>query len=516
MARSTQLQARKFGAKKPTRISVLDSPPVKVVALSKATVSNLVSVAGVSRATAKKVLAGRKSGVVRSPATLRAIGLRRADLEKLQRCILFADDRRIVIEDVQPIAGYILSERPFALRVKFTAGPAANPVLVSAIVQWAGRPFIVEKRISSREAGAGSIDLKFGHAQTLPTGTAAFHVSIFGERGSQARFRVSCAVLPSNPFSLALSPNVNFVTGTFSARAVRSGGNFVTDVQIRWSNGDGASATIPGAFQWRFWDGGVGGSLVEHGTGDFGGSITVAAHSIRDGFITFTSPPGSGVFNKLDGREDMTLEIEMGRPGGGTVTGTITVRTMFLFGLNITRVSWEAFTGSEEMDLDNAALVTRQIYERRDLSIDLDARGIPQARVGGFEVITSEDEARDLFDAWSGPDTNNNIDVFVVQSISGTGFDGLAGGIPGPTSHHGRDSGVVVDKHGFVDMGGTKHLDIDYHGMVMAHEVGHYLGLSHIDEAHNLMLWNSDRNDTNLNYDPQYRTIIRHGWVNIS
>ena len=29
------------------------------------------------------------------------------------------------------------------------------------------------------------------------------------------------------------------------------------------------------------------------------------------------------------------------------------------------------------------------------------------------------------------------------------------------------------------------------------------------------MLWNSDRNDTNLNYDPQYRTMISHGWVRI-
>ena len=43
----------------------------------------------------------------------------------------------------------------------------------------------------------------------------------------------------------------------------------------------------------------------------------------------------------------------------------------------------------------------------------------------------------------------------------------------------------------------------------MAHEVGHYLGLSHVDEPHNLMLWNSDRNDTNLNYDPQYRTMMQ-------
>ncbi len=272
--------------------------------------------------------------------------------------------------------------------------------------------------------------------------------------------------------------------------------------------------SIGPGFQWTFWDGGVGGSLVERGSGSFGGSaINIPAYGIWDGWIALSSPNGSGVFNKLDGREDMTLQIEMRRPDR-SVSGTITVRTMFRFGINVTRVSWEAFTSSEESDLDAATGVMRAIYERRDLTFDFDRRGIPRDRVGGFEIITSEDEARDLFDQWSGPDSNQNIDVFIAH-IVGTSFDGLAGGIPGPTSHHGRSSGVVVDKHGYVDAGGVKHMDVDYHGMVMAHEVGHYLGLSHIDEAHNLMLWNSDRNDTNLNYDPQYRTMIRHGWLRI-
>jgi len=512
---ATSSQAKPLPGRDLNRLSPFDSRPTSVVALGRATAEQIRKTTGVSAAAARAVVAARREQRIASVWSLAALTqLREDELERLQRLSLFVHDTRIVITDVQPARGRIMSERSFALRVSFVAGDAAEPALVSVVVHWAGRPFVVEKPLSAREVRAGRVDVRFQRSQALPTGAATFAVSLLGAHGAQALFRTSCAILPSNPFSLSVSPDVDYVTGTFSARSVRRGGVFETHVRVRLSNGGGAAVSIDPGFQWTFWDGGVGGSLVERGNGSFGGGrIMVPAYGIWDGWIAFSSPSGSGVFNKLDGREDMTLQIEMRLPDR-SVSDTITVRTMFRFGINVTRVSWEAFTASEEADLDAATGVMRTIYERRDLTFNFDRRGIPRDRVSGFEAITSEDEARDLFEQWSGPDTNQNIDVFITQ-IVGTTFDGLVGGIPGPTSHSGRSSGVVVDKHGYVDAGGVRHLDIDYHGMVMAHEVGHYLGLPHIDEPHNLMLWNSGRNDTNLNYDPQYRTIIRHGWVRI-
>jgi hypothetical protein len=277
-------------------------------------------------------------------------------------------------------------------------------------------------------------------------------------------------------------------------------------------NGDASAARMTGAFTWKFWDGGVGNSLVEQGTGSFG-AFTVPAHGSWGGWITFSSPSGSGIFNKYDGREDMTIEIILARSGGGSVTGTITCRTMFRFGLNIIRVDAELWTNQERQDLIDATLGTRAIYERRDVTHDIDRWLIEHARAGGFGVITSEDEARDLFEQWSAP--GNLVDVFLVHDIVGTGFDGLAGDIPGPTSHSGRESGVVASKSGFVDGSGNKRLHVAYLSMLVGHEVGHYLGLVHVSEAGNLMLSSSGETDTNLNYDPQYRTIIRHGWMRI-
>jgi hypothetical protein len=102
----------------------------------------------------------------------------------------------------------------------------------------------------------------------LPPGPATFHVGLVTESGAQAGFTVSVAVLPSNPFSLRLSPRDNFVTGTFSARAVKSGGAYQTDVTVTLSNGDAAAVAVRQGFRWEFWDGGVGsGTLVEQGTG---------------------------------------------------------------------------------------------------------------------------------------------------------------------------------------------------------------------------------------------------------
>ncbi len=439
----------------------------------------------------------------------------RAAVARIRRRALLDDDLHAVITDVSPAAGRVMSQRPFALRLQFASVPAAPPVLARVAVEWAGRPFAVEQRVTPANVRAGYVDVRFDRKRTLPPGPAVFRASLATRQGGRAEFRVTCMVLPSNPFSLSLSPSGSFVTGSFSARGVRSGNAFDTGIAVTLSNGNNSAAGVSTQFTWKFWDGGVGGSLVEQGTGHFGGSITVPAFGTWGGTIGFHSPQGSGVFNKFDGREDMTIEIIMTKRPNTTVSGTITCRTMFRFGVNITKVAFEDFTGQEVGDLIDATAVTRSIYERRDVTFGNDRRGIHQAQAGGFENITSDSEARDLWEQWSGPDTNNNIDAFVVDQLLIDGkYDGLDGDIPGPTSHSGRSSGTVQNKSGFVDAAGHRRLDVAYLGMLIGHELGHYLGLSHTNDAGNLMLPSSGTNDTTLTYD-QYRTIIQHGWVSI-
>jgi len=496
---------------------VLDNEPARVLLLATASSATISRISGLPSSAAKQIVALRSKQREFSLMDLYQLrGIRLADLERLRRKSLFPTDEHLVITSVVPARQRIMSHRPFALRIAFVCPRKAQPFLASVRVEWAGVGFVVEQRITAANRRRSYVDVFFDRKRTLPTGPAIFRASLYTETGAQATFRTTCVVLPSNPFSLALSPNVNFVTGTFSARGVRNGNAFETAISVTLSNGDAATVNVQPQFTWKFWDGGVGGSLVEQGTGSFGGNIAVPAFGTWGGWISFHSPQGSGVFSKYDGKEDMTIEIIMTRSNSATVSGTITCRTMFQFGLNVTQVAFEDFTAEENADLDAAAEVTRTIYERHDVTFVQDDRGIQRARAGPFEDISSESEARDLREQWSGPDTNDNIDAFVVNQLLIDGkYDGLDGDIPGPTSHAGRSSGTVQNKSGFVDSGGNRRLHVEYLGMLMGHELGHYLGLSHVNDAGNLMLPSSGTTDTALTYD-QYRTIIRHGWVFIS
>jgi hypothetical protein len=120
------------------------------------------------------------------------------------------------------------------------------------------------------------------------------------------------------------------------------------------------------------------------------------------------------------------------------------------------------------------------------------------------------DEADDLRDDWSSPTTW--LDVWVVESFSGPACSSGVGGFsprPGPTGKGGSDSGVVIQLAP-VDISTTGGRDLM--GIVIAHEVGHFLGLPHVGDAGNLMLSSTDGTNTDITHG-QYRDMTDHGFV---
>lgn len=137
------------------------------------------------------------------------------------------------------------------------------------------------------------------------------------------------------------------------------------------------------------------------------------------------------------------------------------------------------FSGAVDRDdvtkAQYAIQVMRDIYAQRDLGVRrINWQRIPMADVGGYVDITDSAEAEDLTDDWNGPD--GGIDVFFVQTI------GDAGGwsnVDGPCDKDSKDgrTGAVLE---FV--GGRR-----FTGVLLAHEVGHYLKLEHGNDITNLM-----------------------------
>jgi len=139
--------------------------------------------------------------------------------------------------------------------------------------------------------------------------------------------------------------------------------------------------------------------------------------------------------------------------------------------LNVIRVGFDAMSSSDQATanerIDFAILRLRQIYRQVNMGVGRVLHWfITQADADGADDIGSESEAEDLWDAWSVP--NNGIDVFMVRTISAD-FIGLSP-VGGACSKDDKDDGLV---------GGRIDRAADGVARTFAHEIGHYLGLSH-------------------------------------
>ena len=116
----------------------------------------------------------------------------------------------------------------------------------------------------------------------------------------------------------------------------------------------------------------------------------------------------------------------------------------------------------------------RELYAQASLGVrKLYWTYIPVADAGGYAVVNAS-EATDLTNDWSGD--NDGIDVFWVTSVTDAGGWSNSDG-PCDKDEDKERTGVVLEISG----------SDDFTGILLAHEVGHYLHLKHADTITNLM-----------------------------
>ena len=153
--------------------------------------------------------------------------------------------------------------------------------------------------------------------------------------------------------------------------------------------------------------------------------------------------------------------------------------------LNIIRVGIDQFTGAQLDRIDYAVFKTRNIYATVSLGVGrIQHWDVATADANSRDDLGSEDEAEDLTQEWTVP--NDGIDVFVVRNISDTDFVGISP-VDGPCDKNAKGMNGAI--------GGEVNRTDDPFARSFAHEIGHYLGLSHEnDQPDNLMCQSSRAN----------------------
>jgi hypothetical protein len=138
--------------------------------------------------------------------------------------------------------------------------------------------------------------------------------------------------------------------------------------------------------------------------------------------------------------------------------------------INVIRVGSDQFTAADGREIARAIVETRATYATVGLTLELDRIGrfgIPTASAAGREIIDDDGEAVALTAEWTIP--NNLLDVFFVRTYAG-GTAGLSP-VQGPCDKNAKGmTGAVVE------------IIPTLTGQILAHELGHYLGLLHRDE----------------------------------
>lgn len=411
----------------------------------------------------------------------------------------------------------IWSGAEFAIRVRFWVPSEQQAILLRLETRlpfgsWSTATFVISKEEHQRgEKVVGA------YMAAIP-GAIDIRATVYSDRGGAGKAEVQLNALPTNPISMTVVPQTVGTNGEGPAHYNAAEDRFYCYARFDVANGFPFSVTLGPTVTCHVTDGGD-----DVATFSFSiGTSTILANSVTSLYVYTRHGSSSDVYdifeNFGDVRMDFTLQTSAGDISNWHVWAAmaqIKLALNFVGNMSVnTRATFQDIVENE----------ASAIYEQQSLYISESQRFLLPSDHPDWnryrdirmndnkdqDCTSGSDEADDLRDDWSAPVAW--LDVWVVESFSGPACSASVGGfspVDGPTDKGGDESGVVIQLAG-VNLSTT--FGRGLMGIIVAHEVGHFLGLAHVDDASNFMAASTGGTNTGITHG-QYLDMSEHGFV---
>jgi hypothetical protein len=435
-----------------------------------------------------------------------------------------AQEAGITLTGIRPLSELPLrAAQPFTLAIEFTTvGTSVASVLELHLTFPDGQQLVQRYTVKEEESRCHRKlleDFAAGRGGTLEISAA-----LYDDQGHADYLERAFPVVASNPLQLYVYPQ-HYSAGTNKGAAEYRSGDNRYYCEGRWvvSNGNPYPVTVGPRVRCRVSDSGLG-ELA-----DFTFAITpttVPANSNRTLYVYTRHGSSSDVYDLFRHLGDAKYEFWLQTPEGDKYDWNVWV-AMAQVGVTANFVgnfSWAERLKVVEIIEEYASGIYSKVdcvFTAGTPILEIPSSNADWSRYRDIRVeenkngkCVDSDEADDLRDDWSSPGTyNDRLDIFFVESFSGDACASSLGGfspVGGPTGKGGDDSGIVIDVKDLSILSSSWGEQIL--GIVIAHEVGHFLDLSHSTATNNFMKASIGTSDTSITYG-QWQKMRDHGFV---
>jgi Helix-hairpin-helix motif len=439
--------------------------------LNRATLEQLLPLPGVGKVRGGRIVAARAQRRFSHVDELITRGVLPGSVFARVRSLVQADFMdEPYLTGIGAAGGTPRAATPSVLEVRFEDS-AAGVRLIRLNAHSVSHSLDLTREVTREERRRGVIAFEL---PPMAQGVMNTEAVLYDGTGGRDQYARTLRILPE-PGELVITP---YPTGG-SLRTVNgaprptSDGGLLCSAAFDFANGTRTERRLRGRVEWTVTTARPHSTVS--GTHDWGREIVVPAEGTSTGWFLDIRLSGSSAAARClrDGKV-VVIRYRFRETGGAIHDVSMRWRVVRGPHLNVIYVGAERFGEDDRQLVRDSVEVARSIYAQRDLGIGRVLEyAIPAAEAGRYVVVNDNGEARDLTNHWTVD--NDGIDLFIVDVYEGSvvGYSPIRG--PCEKNENWwqiKDmTGTVVELYTTVPA---------LLGSTIGHELGHYLGLSHV------------------------------------